>query len=264
LVISLREGRGFTDRDNEEAPAVAIVNEAAARRYWPNESPIGRRLQIDGPPWRTVIGIVANVRHTGLDVEARPELYLPFAQTPYPNTAMTVVVRTADDPLTLTAGIRTALAEIDPAQALARVRTLDAVVSSSVGEPRFRVVLLGAFALLALMLASIGVYGVMSYLVAQRTREFGIRAALGATSHDLVRLVVKRSAALTAAGLAFGWPGAIGLARLVRGLLYGVTPHDLTTLVSVSLLLAASALFASYWPARRAARVEPMQALRLE
>jgi putative ABC transport system permease protein len=264
LVISLREGRGFTDRDTEEGPAVAIVNEAAARRYWPNENPIGRRLQIDGPPWRTVIGIVADVRHTGLDVEAKPELYLPFAQTPYPNTAMTIVVRTADEPLTLTAAMRAALAEIDSAQALARVRTLDQVVSSSVGEPRFRVVLLGTFALLALTLASIGVYGVMSYLVAQRTREFGIRAALGATRSDLVRLVLKRSAALTATGLAFGLPGAIGLARLVRGLLYGVAPYDVTTLLSVSLLLTASALFASYWPARRAALVEPMQALRLE
>ena len=264
LMISLGEGRGFTDRDNDEAPAVAIVNEAAARRYWPNENPIGRRLQIDGPPWRTVIGIVANVRHAGLDVEAKPELYLPFAQTPYPSTSMTVVIRTAAEPLTLASAIRAALAEIDPAQALARVRTLDDVVSASVGEPRFRVALLGAFAFTALMLAAIGVYGVMSCLVAERSREFGIRAALGATKGNLVRLVMKRSAALTAAGLALGLPGAVGLARLVRRLLYGVTPYDLTTLSSVSLLLAAAALLASYLPARRAAVIEPMQALRLE
>jgi putative ABC transport system permease protein len=264
LAISLRDGRRFSDGDDEKAPAVAIINDTAARRYWPNENPIGRRLQIDGPPWRTVIGILGNVRHNGLDVDAKPELYLPFAQVPYPNVAMTVVVRTAGEPLALAPAMRTALAGADPAQALARIRTMDQVVESSVGEPRFRVVLLGTFALVALMLASIGVYGVMSFLVSQRTAEFGVRAALGATRGDLLRLVLQRSAVLIAIGLGCGLLGAIGLARLVQGLLFAVTPYDFTTLASVSVLLATAAWLASYLPARRGALVEPMQALRME
>jgi putative ABC transport system permease protein len=265
LAVPLITGRHFTDADNAEAPAVAMINETAAKRYWPNESAIGRRLQIDaGPPWRTVVGIVGNVRHEGLDVDAKPELYLPFAQLPYPNMTMTLAVRTASEPLVLGTEVRGALAQIDPDLALTRVRTMDDVVYSSVGEPRIRAILLGAFALVALALASIGVYGVMNYIVSQRTREFGVRMALGATGGDLLRLILEHSARLIAIGLGVGLLGAVGLARLVRTLLYGVSPHDLLTLASVSILLAAVALLASYLPARRATLIDPTQALRME
>jgi putative ABC transport system permease protein len=265
LAIPLIEGRHLTDADNADGPAVAMINEAAAKRYWANERALGRRLQIDGaPPWRTVIGIVGNVRHERLDVDAKPELYLPFAQVPYPNMTMTLAVCTVGEPLVLSTEVRGALEQLDPGLALTRVRTMEDIVYSSVGEPRIRAILLGAFAGIALTLASIGVYGVMSYMVSQRIREFGVRVALGATGGDLLRLILKGSARLVAMGLGVGLLGAVALARLVRTLLYGVSPYDVLTLVSVSILLAAVALLASYLPARRATLIDLAQALRME
>ena len=265
LGIALLRGRHFTDADNRTSLPVAIINEAAARRYWPNEDPIGRRLQIDGgPPWRTVVGVLTDVRHEGLDIAAKPELYLPFAQIPYPTSTMTLVVRTGGDPLSRVGDVRRVLAEIDPNVPLTQVQTMDDVVSTSVGEPRFRATLISAFALVGLLLASIGVYAVMSYFVSQRTREFGVRAALGATRHDVLGLVLRQSAVLIAFGLGFGLLGALVLVRFVENLLFAVNPYDPSTLISVSALLILVALLASYVPARRAAAIDPWHALRMD
>jgi putative ABC transport system permease protein len=265
LGIPLMEGRHFTDADAADAPAVAVVNKAAADRYWPNESAIGRRLQIDGgPPWRTVVGVVENVRHEGLDVGAKPELYLPFTQLPYPTMTMTLALRTADERFAADRELRTSLAQVDPDLAFSRVRTLEDVVQSSVSEPRTRALLLGAFALVAVTLAAIGVYGVMNHSVSQRAREFGVRVALGATGRDLQRLVLERSGRLIAIGLGIGLFGAVCLARLARTLLFDVSPYDLPTLSAVSILLISIALLASYRPARRAALIDPNQALRMD
>lgn len=266
LGIARAAGRGFSDADDGSAPDVAIVNQAAADRYWPNTSALGHRLQIGGAqaPWRTIVGVVENVRHEGLGAAAKPELYLPFAQLPNPSSAMTIVVRTAGEPLTLAAGLRRAVAEIDPGLPVTAVQPMEQIVSTAVGEPRFRAWLLGAFGAIALTLASIGVYGVMSYFVRERTRELAIRMALGARARDLLRHVFSRSIALVAAGLALGLGGSFALAGFMRGLLWGVTPYDWRTFAVVSLVLAAVAMLASYLPGRRASLVDPIEALRAE
>jgi putative ABC transport system permease protein len=264
LQIPLVRGRRFTDADREDASAVVLMNESAARAYWPNQDPIGQRIQIEGPPWRTVVGIVGDVRHQGLDAEARPELYYPYAQLPYPQRGMTLVVRTSGEPLALAPATRDVVRALDPRQPVHQVSTLDQIVGASVERPRFRARLLGAFALAALLLASIGIYGVVNYLVGQRRREFGVRAALGATTGDLVRLVLQRSAVLVVTGVALGVIGAALLGRLVSTLLFGVEPFDPSTFVSASLLLGTVALFASYLPARRAAAISPVEALRTD
>jgi putative ABC transport system permease protein len=264
--IPLRSGRLFTDSDRSSSPLVAIINEAAARRYWPNENPIGQRVQIDGAsaPWRTVVGIIGDVRHAGLDEGAAPELYLPFGQIPYPNSTMTLVIRTAGDPVPYTAAVRRALGELDPAIPLSRVATMNEVVTGSLGEPRFRALLVGAFACMGLALAAIGIYGVVSYLVSQRTREFGIRAAVGATKGDLLRLVLGHSSMLIAVGLAIGMLGSFALARVVRTVLFGVTPYDAVTFGGAAALAGAVGLIASYVPARRATQIDPWRAIRTD
>jgi predicted permease len=264
LAIPLHEGRRFEETDREDAPGVVIINEVAARTYWPGSDPVGQRLQIDGPPWRTVVGVVGDVRHEGLDAEWKPELYLPFAQLPYPNRVMTLVVRTVGEPASLTGAVRSAVSNTDWGLALYRIQTLEQIVDASVGEPRFRAMLLAAFAIVALILAAIGLYGVMSYLVSQRTREFGIRAAVGATSQDLMGLVLRRSLVLVLVGLAFGLLSAAALQHLVRSLLFGIAQYDVVTFSAVPALLVSVALIASYLPARRAASIDPINALRSE
>jgi putative ABC transport system permease protein len=264
LAIPLQEGRRFAETDREDAPAVVIINEAAARNYWPNGNAIGQRLQIDGPPWRTVVGVVGDVRHEGLDAEWKPELYLPYAQLPYPNRVMTLVVRTIGEPMNLTAAVRKAVSSTDSGLPLYRIETLEHIVDASLGQPRLRAILLAAFAIVALTLASIGLYGVMSCLVSQRTREFGIRAAVGATSQDLMGLVLERSLALVLVGLALGLLSAAGLQHFVRSLLFGVAPYDVLTFSAVPVLLVTVALVASYLPARKAAAIDPIDALRSE
>ena len=264
LAIPLQAGRRFAETDREDAPAVVMINEAAARNYWPNRNAIGQRLQIDGPPWRTVVGVVGDVRHEGLDAEWKPELYLPYAQLPYPNRVMTLVVRTIGEPMSLTAAVRKAVSSTDSGLPLYRIETLEHIVDASVGQPRLRAMLMAAFAIAALILASIGLYGVMSYLVSQRTREFGIRAAVGATSQDLMSLVLGRSLALVLVGLALGLVSAAGLQHFVRSLLFRVAPYDVLTFSTVPVLLVSVALFASYLPARKAAAIDPIDALRSE
>jgi putative ABC transport system permease protein len=261
--IPLLRGRGFTSADSESAPRVVVINESMRRMHWGEEDPVGRRLSFEGLP-RTIVGIVGDVHHQRLDGEAKAEMYVPFAQIPNTERRPTIVVRTSVDPGAVAAGLRDALSEIDKALPLDQVETMEQLVSASVSPPRFRTLLLVAFSFLALVIASVGIYGVMNYLVSQQIREFGIRLAVGATQGDLLLDVLRRAAVLIVAGLGLGLLGSAMLARAITDLLYGVSALDPLTFVAVSLLLAAVALLASYIPARRATRVDPLTALRYE
>jgi putative ABC transport system permease protein len=211
-----------------------------------------------------VIGVAGDVHHEGLDAEAHAEIYAPYAQMPNIQLAATLVVRTATEPTAVTASVRQAVAGIDADLPIARVETMQQIVSASVGQPRFRTTLLAAFAVLALVMASIGIYGVMNYLVSQRIREFGVRLAVGASAADVLWLVLRRAAVLIAGGLCVGLLGSVLLTRLIATLLYGVAPLDAPTFAAVSLILSGVAFVASYIPARRATRVDPIVALRHE
>ena len=270
--IPLVRGRLFEPRDVEGAPRVVVISEAMARRYWPGEDPVGRRLTfnsgiprdqqqtVGGPGSREIVGIVGDVRHLGLDEEGVPMFYTPHAQQPSYHT-MTLVVRAAGPVEGLPAAARAELRQMDASVPLYQVRSLDQVLSRAVAEPRLRAGLIGLFAILACLLASLGVYGVVSYLVAQRTHEIGVRLSLGASSRDVVRLVVGEGIRPVIAGLACGVVGAWGLGRTLESLLFGVSGSDpLSYVVALSLLLAA-ALAATLGPARRALRIDPITAL---
>ena len=261
--IPLVRGRGFTTADSESAPRVVVINESMARIHWGQDNPIGQRLKFAGIP-RTIVGVVGDVHHERLDGDAKPEMYVPFTQIPNTERRPTIVVRTAVDPASVTAGLRNAVSEIDKALPLDQVETMEQLVSASVGQPRFRTVLLAAFSILAVVIASVGIYGVMNYLVSQQIREFGIRLAIGATEGDVLQLVLRRAAVLIAAGLCLGLLASAMLARAIAGLLFGVSAFDPVTVIAVSLVLSAVALVASYIPARRATRVDPLTALRYE
>jgi predicted permease len=262
--IPLLRGRGFRSVDDEAPDLVAVINESMARKYWGQENPVGQRFQFGPPTWRTVIGVVGDVHHEDLAAEPRPEMYVPFSQAPNNEARTTIVVRALADLTAVTATLRKVVAAIDSAVPLDQVATMEQLVSASVGQPRLRTTLLAVFSILALVIASTGIYGVMSYLVIQRTREFGIRLAVGATKRDVLRLVLGRAAVLTVSGLCLGMLGAVALTRVIASLLYGVTPLDPLTFAAVPLLLFAVALFASSIPARRATRIDPMVALRYE
>ncbi len=267
--VRLLRGRGFEAQDRKGTPPVVLLNDAAVRRFFPDEDPVGRRLALtwwrDGetdPVGGTVVGVVGDVRERGLDREAVPTLYVAHSQVPL--RSMHVVARTAADPLALAAAVRREVTALDAAIPVANVRTLDALVAESVSARRFYMLLLGVFAAAALVLAAIGVFGVMSYSVARRTREIGVRMALGAHAGRMLRLVLREALGLAALGVALGVAGALALTRLLSGLLYGVTATDPLTFVAVAATLSAVALLASYLPARRATRVDPMVALRSE
>jgi putative ABC transport system permease protein len=262
--IPIKRGRSFEATDDEDHPLVVIVNESMAREFWHGEDPMGKRLHFGDPQWRTIVGVVGDVHHHGLGVEPAPEMYVPWGQVPNVEVRPTIVVRSFIDPANLTSALRKAAAEVDPEVPMDQVATMDQLVSGSVSESRFRTTALSLFALLALFVASIGLYGVMSYLVSQRTREFGIRMAVGATRGAVFRLVLGKGAKLAGIGICIGLVGAVLLGRLIASLLYGVTPLDAATLAGVSMLLAAVALLASYIPARRAAHADPMDSLRYE
>jgi putative ABC transport system permease protein len=241
-----------------------VINDAMARQYWGTEDPIGKRMRFASPTWRTVIGVVGDVRHAALDDQTTPEMYIPVEHAPNIESGPTIVVRTAIDPGAAIAELRTAVFAIDRTPAIDRVATMDELVSRSVSHQRFRTLILLAFAIIALGMASIGIYGVINYLVVQRTREFGIRLSVGATQSDVLRLVLGRAAALIGAGTIVGLAGSALLVRFITKLLFETTPLDPLTFVAVPVLLAAVALTASYIPARRATRVDPMIALRYE
>ncbi|MDT5296557.1 MAG: hypothetical protein QOJ76_3437 [Acidobacteriota bacterium] len=268
MSIPLRRGRVFADSDAKDAPPVVIVNEALARKYLPGEDPLGRQLVFDGPddkplPPREIVGVVGNVRFEGLNGDVIPEFYVPFQQSPV--SAMEVVVRSkGPDAAALTPSVRAALKGVDSNMLIWETRTMDELVGRSVAPQRFNVALLGLFAALALVLASVGIYGVMSYTVTQRTHEIGIRMALGARGSDVLRMVVRQGMWLTLLGLGFGLAGALALTRLMSSLLYGVSATDPPVFVAVSMLLAAVALISCLIPARRATKVDPMVALRYE
>ena len=263
--IPLLRGRSFTAADTAESPWVAMINNWMARQYWPGENPIGQRLQ-NGPgeKWRTVIGVVGDVLHEGLDSAPKPEMYLPVEQSMNIESDPIIVVRTTLDSGASAAELRGVVSAIDPTIPVDRIETMQQLVSGSVAQPRFRTIILTAFSLLALAMASIGIYGVMNYLVIQRTREFGIRLSLGATPSDVLRLVLRRAAVLIGAGTFLGLAGSVLLVRFIANLLFGTAPLDPLTFATIPILLAAVALAASYIPARRATRIDPIVALRNE
>src|SRR5438094_129076 len=263
----LVSGRFFSERDDENAPAAVIVNETLARRYFPNVDPVGRRLKIGGPErptntWMSVVGVVGDMSYSGLDAPSEPAVYLPFRQATSNNQY--VLLRTAGDPQSLAPAVQRAVAELDKDLPVASLRTMDQLMGESKAPPRFRTILVSLFAIVGLTLASIGIYGVMAYAVAERTHEIGVRLALGADRADVLGMVLGEAMRLAAAGVAIGLAGAAATTQLMRSLLFGVTPSDVPTFAGIAALLAATAFVASYIPARRATRVDPMVALRYE
>src|SRR5216117_581130 len=260
LGTPLIRGRLFTDADNADAPLVIIVNQTFAKKFWPNEDALGKRIVMGGmsadPKWITIVGIVGDVRHFGLDIDPKPEMYVPFAQSAYFTTIY--VVRSNQDPQILIAAIRREIQAIDPALPLANVRTFENVIGDSVAPRRLSVVLLGVFAGVAVLLASVGIYGVMSYLVVQRTHELGVRMALGAQRSDVLKLVLFRSLKLISVGTIIGLIVALIITHTLRALLYSFSAFDAATFALVTTLLGAIALAASYLPAMRATRADPM------
>ena len=263
--IPLLRGRTFAWADNEGSLPVAIISESAARQYWPDEDAMGKRVKLEdgsAPVWRQVIGIVGDVRQDSVVEAARPEVYAPLLQAPVPYMAL--IVRTRTPPAALTAAVRQAVMAVDKDQPLFQVETMQQVVDDSVAGRRFQMSLLAVFATIALGLAAIGIYGLMSYTVNQRTHEIGIRMALGAKRGEILHLVVRHGMMLAIVGVVLGTVGALLLTRFLSSMLYGVGANDPTTLLSVATLLIGVAALASYIPARRATRVDPMVALRYE
>jgi len=256
------EQQPFPERFNEPqaAPAV-IINETMARMYWPNEDPVGKRMRIIYSPWLTIVGVVGDVHHTGLNTPPNPEMYL--SQLQEPQSTMAVLARTTGDPLQLAAAAREQLKAMDKDLPVT-VTTMDQLFANSLAGQRFNTSLLGVFAAVALLLSMIGVFGVINYSVVQRTHELGIRIALGAQRRDVFKLVIGQGLLLALIGVGLGTAGAVALTRLIAGLLYGVSPTDGPTFVVVSLLVTAVAFLACYLPARRATRVDPLVALRYE
>jgi putative ABC transport system permease protein len=270
LGVPLLQGRFFGRGDNEKSPAVVIINATMARTFFPNENPLGKRLQLGALPDQEVptmeiVGVVGDV-HSGLDTDPQAEMYLPYRQADLllPVFQLSVVLRTAGDPSLQTPALRSALAEIDSNQPLVKVRTMEDNMATTVAQPRFRAWLIGILAMLALVLAAVGVYGVMSYTVTQRTSEIGIRVTLGAQPQDVFRIIVGEGLRLALFGVGFGLVAALALTRLLQSFLFGISAYDPLTFIGVSVLLTLVAVAASYFPARRATRVDPMIALRYE
>ncbi|HSE99030.1 MAG TPA: FtsX-like permease family protein, partial [Blastocatellia bacterium] len=242
---------------------VVLINETMARRYWPGHDPIGQRLEIGySRKELEIIGMVGDVRQLRLDAEVKPEVYVSFNQTPW--TFMTFVIKTAGDPSSLASTVRGQVGIVDKDIPVYSIATMQQRMSDSVAKRRFNMLLVGSFGFLALVLAGVGIYGVISYSVAQRTHEIGLRMALGADRRDIFRLIVGQGIVLTIIGIGIGLIGSFALTRLISTLLFGVTATDTLTFAGVSLLLSSVALAACYVPARRATRVDPMVALRYE
>jgi len=264
--IPLLAGRDFNDADAKGSADVTIIDERLAREYWPNQSPIGKRIRFgppeDNEPWHTIVGVVGTVRHQRVQEDTRKSVYLPYQKIPL--AGMSMVVRTTANPQELAAALRREVAQLDADLPVSEVTTMDQVVAESIWQPRLYATLFGAFAGGALLLALIGIYGVMAFLVQTRTHEIGVRMALGATTRDVFKLIVGRGMKLTAVGVLIGVAGAIALTRLMHSLLFNTSATDPVTFILISLLLSIAAFLACYLPARRAAKVDPLIALRYE
>jgi putative ABC transport system permease protein len=261
--MRLIEGRYLTEHDGAGAPPVVVINQTMAHRFWPKENAIGRHLTVDGAPASSeIVGIVGDVKHLSLERQWDPEMYLPYQQDNRPPSVL--VVRTVNDPRSVVGTIKTAVQMLDRSLPLYNIKTMDERLSESVARRRFTLLLLGLFACTALVLATTGIYGVTTYAVTQRTREIGIRIALGAQPRDVVTLIVGQGMVLILIGVSIGLAGAFALTRVMASLLFEVTSTDPETFIVIGMLLTSVALFASYIPARRATRIDPLIALRYE
>src|SRR4029079_2148655 len=268
--VRVQEGRVFTDHDTAEAPPVAVVDETFVRAHFPGDTAIGKRFRFgssrgpqDGPvKWMEIVGVVSHVQNYGVDQESRVEVYLPFYQSPIGN--VTLVARARTDASALAASVRHSVKAVDPEVPVYAVRTLAEIVSDRTAQRRLAVMLITVFAAVALLLAAVGIYGVMSYAVAQRTQEIGIRMALGAERRDILRMVLRHGSLMAVTGSGLGLMLALGLARLITSVLFQVSATDPPTFSVVPVVLIAVALLACYIPARRATRVDPLVALRYQ
>jgi len=266
--IPLVRGREFNDGDTIDTTRGVVIGEKTAKHYWPNQDPIGKRLKPGGTndnetPWRTVIGVVKDVRQNDFIAEPKMQMYFSYKQVAQ-LVANALIVRTSVDPLSLATPVRNAIWSVDKDQPVANIDSMENIVAGAVARQRFSMLLLAIFAGLALVLAAVGIYGVMSYNVAQQTREIGIRIALGAKRRDVLRMTVKQALKLVGIGLLIGLPTAFVLTRVMSSLLFGISATDPITFVSISLVLTGVAMLASYIPALRATRVDPMVALRAQ
>jgi putative ABC transport system permease protein len=268
--IPLLKGRFVTEQDVTSGAGLIVINEAMARRFWPNDDPLGKRLRTGVNPeqanWQTIAGVVGNVRHMGLDIEPHPEIYLHILTSP--PFGPIVAIRAKSDPQNLITAVRSVTRSIDSDVALANVSTMESRVNTSIAQRRFMTLLLGVFAAIAVILSAVGVYGVISYSVAQRVKEIGVRLALGAGSRNVIGMVLKEGMLLALIGVGIGAISAFALTRVMTGMLssmlFSVRASDPVTFVGVALLLGVVSLIACYVPARRAAKVDPMVALRFE
>jgi putative ABC transport system permease protein len=268
MEVPVITGRSFTESDDTKAQPVLLIDDTLARRYWPGEDPVGKRIRFGGappgqaPPWRTIIGVVGNIKTDGLDMPTAPHIYISSYQNP--NYALTIYVRTKMSSGTLGDVIRREVQSVDPNVPVYAIRTMDEVVARSMAQRRFALEIVGVFAVVALLLAALGIYGVMAYSVTQRTHEIGIRVALGAQPLDILRMTVGEGMILVIFGLVAGLIGAAMLTRLLQTMLYNVKPFDPITYSVIPALLASVALIACLVPARRATQVDPLVALREE
>jgi putative ABC transport system permease protein len=264
--IPLLEGRQFTEQDRADAPYVVVVNEALAHRFFPGQRPLGKRLGLEDDAgkllWAEIIGVVGNVKHRSLDAEIKPELYEPYHQSP--RNFMSLVVRTAVEPSSMIAAIREQVLFLDRDQPVFEIRTMEELLSKSLAQSRFIMLLLGIFSALAMALAAVGIYGVMAYFVTRRHKEIGIRMALGAQKSDVLKLVLVEGMGLAVIGVALGLAASFALTRIIANLLFGIGPTDPATLIGVSFLLTSVAFLACWIPARRASRADPIVTLRAE
>jgi len=257
----LRSGRTFTSADNATAPPVVVVNETFARQYWPGQSAVGKKVAIGRRPEAAlVVGVAANVKNQGLEKDSQAQLYLPFPQLPWSD--MNLLVRTDVPPATAVASVRAEIAAVDGNQPVNEIQTAEDLIDSSRAQPRFTMVLIGGFSGTALLLAIVGVYGVLSYSVGQRRQEFGIRLALGAHRSDILRMVMRQGLLLALLGIFTGLGAALMVTRLLENVLYRTGSRDLATFVVAPVVFLVVATLASYLPARRAMNVEPVETLR--
>jgi putative ABC transport system permease protein len=267
--IPLQRGRSFNDGDNEQSIKVAIINETMARQYWPGEDPLGKRFTMDDPndkaTWVTIVGIAGDVRQMGVDEPVKAEMYFPYQQGQEPfYIPRDLTIRASVDPLSLVAAVRNEIHQVDPEQPISNIRTMGQMLGEETASRNLGMTLLTIFAGLALLLATVGIYGVLAYFVVQHTQEIGVRMALGAQRSNILGLVLKKGMTLTLLGVGIGLVIAFALTRLMTSLLYEVSAADPLTYVAISLLLTAVAFFACYLPARRATKVDPLVALNYE